>query len=510
MDWSLTAEGITKRFHGVLALDKAGFHLGPGEVHCLVGENGAGKSTLGKIIMGIYQPDEGEIVVGGNVYQALSPHLARQIGVAMVAQELNLMPDLSIAENIFLFDDSCYIGNFFYKKKDLYRKAQEIIEHMGLHNFPAVGTKIKNLTVAQQQIVEIVKAISRQNKILIFDEPTTAISIKEVEHLFRIIRTLKAQGVSIALITHRFDEIFAIGDYVTVLCDGKTVRERIPLGELDKQKLVQLMVGRDIGEFYGTRQHIEPGDEILQVENLSAVDGKFSNIGFTVRKGEVLGMAGLVGAGRSEIVETLFGIRRKKTGEIRLKGKPVNNRSIQNVVKQGIVFVPDDRKLKGLFTQLGLSFNIAVTQMELSKNFFNNEKQYEKVSKNLLKKLNLKFASLNQPVISLSGGNQQKVLLSKWLALKTEVIIFDEPTRGIDVGTKVEIYELIRELARNGKAVIVVSSEMQEVISLTDRLLVINEGRIVAELKSDGATEHEILGYAIPEKGSAYGNENNA
>jgi ABC-type sugar transport system ATPase subunit len=510
MDWSLTAEGITKRFHGVLALDRAGFHLGPGEVHCLVGENGAGKSTLGKIIMGIYQPDEGGIVVGGNACQALNPHLARQIGIAMVAQELNLMPDLSIAENIFLFDDSCYIGNFFYKKKDLYRKAQEIIENMGLYNFPAVGTKIRNLTVAQQQIVEIVKAISRQNKILIFDEPTTAISIKEVEHLFQIIRTLKAQGESIVLVTHRFDEIFAIGDYVTVLCDGKTVRERIPLGELDKQKLVQLMVGRDIGEFYGTRQHIEPGGEALRVENLSAVDGKFSNISFTVRKGEVLGMAGLVGAGRSEIVETLFGIRRKKTGEIRLKGRPVNNRSIQNVVKQGIVFVPDDRKLKGLFTQLGLSFNIAVTQMELSKNFFNNEKKYEKMSKNLLKKLNLKFTSLNQPVISLSGGNQQKVLLSKWLALKTEVIIFDEPTRGIDVGTKVEIYELIRELARNEKAVIVVSSEMQEVISLTDRLLVVNEGRIVAELESDGTTEHEILGYAIPEKGAVHGNESNA
>jgi ABC-type sugar transport system ATPase subunit len=228
-----------------------------------------------------------------------------------------------------------------------------------------------------------------------------------------------------------------------------------------------------------------------------------------VRKGEVLGMAGLVGAGRSEIVETLFGIRRKKTGKIWLKGKLVNNRSIRNVVKQGIVFVPDDRKFKGLFTQLGLSFNIAVTQMELSGKFFNSEKKYEKASESLLKKLNLKFASLNQPVASLSGGNQQKVLLSKWLALKTEVIIFDEPTRGIDVGTKVEIYELIRELARNRKAVIVVSSEMQEVISLTDKLLVINEGRIVAELKSDGTTEHEILSYAIPGKESAYGNENN-
>jgi ABC-type sugar transport system ATPase subunit len=380
---------------------------------------------------------------------------------------------------------------------------------MGLRNFPDVGAKVKNLTVAQQQIVEIVKAISRQNKILIFDEPTTAISIKEVEHLFQMIRTLKAQGVSIILVTHRFDEIFSIGDYVTVLCDGKIVQERIPLGELNKQKLVHLMVGRDIGEFYGIRQYIELGDEVLRVENLSAIDGKFSNISFSVRKGEVLGLAGLVGAGRSEIVETLFGIRRKKTGEIRLNGRVINSHNVQNMVKQGVVFVPDDRKLKGLFTKLGISYNIAITQMELSKRFINNEKQYEIVSGVLLKKLKLKFASMNQPVTSLSGGNQQKVLLSKWLALKTEVVVFDEPTRGIDVGTKIEIYDLIRELARDGKAVIVVSSEMQEVISLTNRLLIINEGQIVAELKSDNATEHEILSYAIPEKELAHGNKNN-
>jgi ABC-type sugar transport system ATPase subunit len=378
---------------------------------------------------------------------------------------------------------------------------------MDLHNFPDIAAKIRSLSVAQQQIVEIVKAISRQNKILIFDEPTTAISIMEVEHLFQTIRTLKAQGVSIILVTHRFDEIFAIGDYVTILCDGKIVQERIPIGELDKQKLVHLMVGRDIGEFYGTRQRIEPDDEVLRVENLSDKDGKFTNISFAVRKGEVLGLAGLVGAGRSEIVETLFGIRRKKTGEVWLKGRLIDNRRVQDVIKHGIVFVPDDRKLKGLFTKQSLSFNIAITQMELSGKFLNNEKQYEKASEDLLKKLKLKFASMNQQVTSLSGGNQQKVLLSKWLALKTEVIIFDEPTRGIDVGTKVEIYDLIRELARNGKAVIVVSSEMQEVISLTDRLLVINEGRIVAELKSEDATEHEILSYAIPEKEFVHDNE---
>jgi ABC-type sugar transport system ATPase subunit len=509
MDWSLTAKGITKHFQGILALDKAEFHLGPGEVHCLVGENGAGKSTLGKIVMGIYQPDEGEIAVGGNTYQALTPQLARQIGIAMVAQELNLMPDLSVAENIFLFDDSCYSGNFFYRRKALYRKTQKIIESMDLRNFPDIGAAVRNLSVAQQQIVEIVKAISRQNKILIFDEPTTAISIMEVEHLFQIIRTLKAKGVSIILITHRFDEIFAIGDYVTVLCDGKIVRERIPIGELDKQKLVHLMVGRDIGEFYGTRQHVEAGDEVLRVENLSALDGKFSDISFSVRKGEVLGLAGLVGAGRSEIVETLFGIRQKKNGKVWLKGRLINNRSVRNTVKNGIVLVPDDRKLKGLFTKQGLSFNIAVTQMELSRKFVNNEKRYEKASEDLLKKLKLKFASMRQPVTSLSGGNQQKVLLSKWLALKTEVIIFDEPTRGIDVGTKVEIYDLIRELARSGKAVIVVSSEMQEVIALTDRLLVINEGRIVAELESEGITEHEILSYAIPEKEFVNGSKSN-
>jgi ABC-type sugar transport system ATPase subunit len=244
------------------------------------------------------------------------------------------------------------------------------------------------------------------------------------------------------------------------------------------------------------------------VENLSDAEGKFKDISFSVRRGEVLGLAGLVGAGRSEIVETLFGVRRKKSGEIRLNGKPVNNRSVQNVVNQGLVFVPDDRKLKGLFTKMGISYNIAITQIQLSGKFLNREKYYDKASEELLRKLKLKYTSMAQFVVSLSGGNQQKVLLSKWLALKNDVVIFDEPTRGIDVGTKVEIYDLIRELARNGKAIIIVSSEMQEVISLTDRLLVINEGRIAAELKSDGTTEQEILSYAIPEKELTNASEN--
>jgi ABC-type sugar transport system ATPase subunit len=469
--------------------------------------NGAGKSTLGKILMGIHQPDSGEITLGGGVYSALTPQLAKHLGLAMVAQELNLMPELSVAENIFLFGDKNYRWNFFYKKKQLYKNARKIIDGMGLHNFPDVGNKLANLTVGQQQIVEIVKAISRNNTILIFDEPTTAISITEVEHLFRIIRELKEKGVSIILITHRFDEIFAIGDYVTVLCDGKIVKERIPIGELDKRKLVQLMVGRDIGEFYGQRQRQEPGAEVLRVENLSDAGGKFRGISFSVRRGEVLGLAGLVGAGRSEIVETIFGVRRMKSGSVFLNGKPVNTGSVRDVIRQGIVLVPDDRKGKGLFTQLGISYNIAITQMQLDRNFFNWEKRYDKSSEGLVDKLKLKRSSINQRVSSLSGGNQQKTLLSKWLALKTDVVIFDEPTRGIDVGTKVEIYDLIRELARSGKALIVVSSEMQEVISLSDRLLVINEGRVAAELKSDETTEQMILNHAIPEKELAYASE---
>jgi ABC-type sugar transport system ATPase subunit len=509
VDWRLSAEHISKRFAGTAALHDVAFHLGPGEIHCLVGENGAGKSTLGKIIMGIHQPDSGLMSIDGVPHAALTPQLAKRMGIAMVAQELNLMPELSVAENIFLFEDQSYRGNFFYRKKRLYRNAREIIKGMELHNFPDVGTKAGDLTVGQQQIVEIVKAISQNKTILILDEPTTAISINEVEHLFRILRDLKAKGMSIILVTHRFDEIFSIGDFVSVLCDGKIVRERIPIAELDKRSLVHLMVGRDIGEFYGRRRYSQPGGEALRVENLCDAGGKFHDISFSVRRGEVLGLAGLVGAGRSEIVETIFGVRRVKTGSIYLNGKPVRSRRVRDVIRRGIVLVPDDRKGKGLFTRLGISYNIAVTQMQLEKKFFNREKRYHRGSEELVGKLNLKYSSLGQPVLSLSGGNQQKVLLSKWLALKHEVIIFDEPTRGIDVGTKVEIYDLIRELAGNGKAVIVVSSEMQEVISLTDRLLVINEGRVAAELKSDETTEHMILNYAIPEKEHAYASQDN-
>lgn len=496
MKYFLEAKGVSKHFGGITALDKVDFQLEKGEIHCIVGENGAGKSTLGKMFVGINSVDEGSIFIDGQEEKNITPVKAKKLKIAMVAQELNLMQHMSIAENIFMLEDTTYTHKFFYDKKRIIQDTEALFVEFGLDNFPPLTTPVSLLTVGQQQIVEIMKAIAQKNNVVILDEPTTALSLTEVDRMFALIRRLKSEGVSIIIVTHRFNEIFAISDVVTVLCDGKLVRGRIPIGELDHYKLIKLMVGRDVNDFYGQRLNLEFGEEVLRVVDLS--DGiKIKDISFNLKKREILGFAGLVGAGRTEIMETIFGMRKPTAGHVYINGKDIAGKSTKAVINEGIVLIPEDRKRKGLFVNLTIRTNMTITNINKSKKLVSYEEQYNSQIEDMQKKLKIKMDSAELPVNSLSGGNQQKVLLSKWLAMDAEIIIFDEPTKGIDVGTKIEIYHLIRELAAAGKSIIVVSSEMQEVIAICDRIEIVNDGKIVCDLDTKDATEQSILNYAI-------------
>ncbi len=498
MEKVLSVNKISKSFGGINALTEVDLDFYCGEVHCIVGENGAGKSTLGKIIAGIHTPDNGELIFQDFSFKELTPAKAKELRIAMVTQELNLMPHLTISENIFMFEKDSY-KNGIIDRKSINKKTEKLFEQFNLSNLPAVATKVENLTLAQQQIVEIIKAISQKNNLLIFDEPTTTLSITEVEQLFTLIRRLKKESVAIVLVTHRLKEIFEIGDIVTVLCDGKIVKSRIPVKGLDEHELVKYMVGRDIKDFFGVKEKLKIGKPVLEVKNLS--DGSvYRDISFTVHENEILGFAGLIGAGRTEIMETIFGIRKQTAGSILLNGKPIDQDSTKQRVKKGISFVPEDRKNKGLAISLPINSNMSQVQMNLKDRLIVYEGQFITKNLEMVKRLNLKYKGLSQRVNNLSGGNQQKVLLAKWLSQDPSIYIFDEPTRGIDVGTKTEVYELIKSLAKEGKAIIMVSSELQELIAICDRIVVINEGRIAAIFDREDATEPKILKDMIPVK----------
>ncbi len=498
MEKVLTVKNISKSFGGINALTEVDLEFYCGEVHCIVGENGAGKSTLGKIISGIHTPDNGELIFQDVTFKELTSAKAKELRIAMVTQELNLMPHLTISENIFMFEKDSY-KNGIIDRKSINEKTEKLFEQFNLSNLPSVTTKVENLTLAQQQIVEIIKAISQKNNLLIFDEPTTTLSITEVEQLFTLIRRLKNENVAIVLVTHRLKEIFEIGDIVTVLCDGKIVKSRIPVKGLDEHELVKYMVGRDIKDFFGVKEKLKIGKPVLEVKDLS--DGiVYKDITFTVHENEILGFAGLIGAGRTEIMETIFGIRKQTAGSILLNGKPIDQDTTKQRVNKGISFVPEDRKSKGLAISLPINSNMSQVQMNLKDRLIVYEGQFLTKNLEMVKRLNLKYKGLNQRVNNLSGGNQQKVLLAKWLSQNPSIYIFDEPTRGIDVGTKTEVYELIKALAKEGKAIIMVSSELQELIAICDRIVVINEGRIANVFDREDATEPKILKDMIPVK----------
>lgn len=485
---------ICKSFPGVRALDMVSLTLRAGEVHGLMGENGAGKSTLMKILLGIHQADSGTVELQGKQVAFSNPREAIANGICMIHQELNLIPEMTVAENIYLGREPRKNGLVDFKAMN--RMAKELLSTLKLNIEPSM--KLKKLTVAGQQMVEIVKAVSYDSNILIMDEPTSAISDKEVAQLFHIIHSLTAKGVSIVYISHRMDEIYQICNRITVLRDGTFITSDL-CENLNEQALIQAMVGRSLDEYY-PKQYIQPGQTVMKVENLSS-GSTFENVSFEVHAGEVLGFAGMMGAGRTEVCETLFGMRRCTSGTITIDGKALCAKKPSDAVAAGLALVSEDRKQYGLNLIGSVRDNIVIGALkELTKGVFVNDRVLQKVAQEQAQALYIKTPNLQAKVGSLSGGNQQKVVLAKWLLCDSKVLILDEPTRGIDVGAKTEIYKLINGLAAKGLAIIMVSSEMPEVIGMSDRICVFSEGQLTATLDHTEATQELIMQYATPKK----------
>ncbi len=489
-EYVLEMRHIAKSFPGVKVLDDVTLQVKPGEVHALMGENGAGKSTLMKILMGIYTADAGEVILSGEHLLARGPREAMDKGIAMIHQELNPIMDMQVYENI-------YIGRELRKgilvdRRAMIRETEDLLRELGI-NIPAVAY-MRDLSVAQCQLIEIVKAISISAKVVVMDEPTSAITEREVETLFAQIRRLKSEGVAIIYISHKMDEIFQICDTITVLRDGHFIGTDAA-ANMTNEQLIRMMVGRDITEVF-PKAEAEIGDVLLEVKNLS-YGRQVKNVSFSLRRGEVLGIAGLVGAGRSELAETIFAMRQKSAGEILIGGKPVEIRHPKDAIQNRIALITEDRKITGL----NLSGTVAenTTLVDLSRQFPSGliDRQKEnRITDEYIQKLSIRTPSAQQLAGRLSGGNQQKVVLSKWLLSEPEIIILDEPTRGIDVGAKRDIYLLIGGLVRQGKAVIVISSEIPEVMGLSDRILVMAEGRVTGELLRPDFSQEQIMTYA--------------
>ena len=485
----LSLENITKRYPGVLALNNVSMSFLEGEVHALLGENGAGKSTLIKAVAGAIDLDGGIIHVGGQDHQQMTPHLSRNMGIEVIYQEFNLVPTMSVAENIFLGDR---VGNKRLVDYAAMRsRAREIFKLFNVDTDPDV--MVQDLPPAKQQIVEIAKAVSKNVKILIMDEPSAPLSVNEVEHMFEIINQLKKKGVTIIYISHRLEEVFRISDRVSVMRDGRYVATKLT-SETSRKELINLMVGRELKESYPSRS-TPPGAMALEVKNLSGNGDR--DISFSVRKGEILGISGLVGAGRTELAMLIFGAEPIESGEIWVEGKPVPIRSPQDAIQHGIGLLTEDRKGTGLFLEMAVGWNISFPIIRrLSKRGVVDTRAENEVATTYKERINIKTPSLEQRVINLSGGNQQKVVLAKSLAAKSKILIFDEPTRGIDVGAKQEIYNLMCELANDGIAILMISSDMEELLGMSDRIIVLCEGRLVGEVKKEEFSQDYILDLA--------------
>lgn len=489
-EYVLEMRHIAKSFPGVKVLDDVTLQVKPGEVHALMGENGAGKSTLMKILMGIYTADAGEVMLSGEPLLARGPREAMDKGIAMIHQELNPIMDMQVYENI-------YVGRELRKgilvdRKAMIRETEDLLRELGI-NIPAVAY-MRDLSVAQCQLIEIVKAISISAKVVVMDEPTSAITEREVETLFAQIRRLKSEGVAIIYISHKMDEIFQICDTITVLRDGHFIGTDAA-ANMTNEQLIRMMVGRDITEVF-PKAEAEIGDVLLEVKNLS-YGRQVKNVSFSLRRGEVLGIAGLVGAGRSELAETIFAMRQKSAGEILIGGKPVEIRHPKDAIRNRIALITEDRKITGLNLAGTVAEN--TTLVDLSRQFpggLIDRQKENRITDEYIQKLSIRTPSAQQLAGRLSGGNQQKVVISKWLLSEPEIIILDEPTRGIDVGAKRDIYLLIGGLVRQGKAVIVISSEIPEVMGLSDRILVMAEGRVTGELARSDFSQERIMSYA--------------
>ena len=484
---------IRKAFPGVVALDDVDFDLRRGEVHILLGENGAGKSTLMKILSGAYQKSAGQIVFDGQDVEIRNPKHAQTLGISTIYQEFNLIPHLSAGENIFLGREPRRFG--LIDQRAIFQAATRALNGLGLTLDP--HKLIKELKVAEQQMIEVAKALSLDARILIMDEPTAALTEHEIKELFAIIRSLRDKGVSIVYISHRMEELFEIGDRVTVLRDGRTVGT-YDVREMSKSELIRLMVNRELTELF-PKERAELGPEVLRVEGLNT-QGGLNDINFSLRKGEVLGIAGLLGAGRTELARAIFGLDKIASGVISINGSQQRIGSPRAAINSGIGFLTEDRKSQGLVLPLSVRENLCLASVDkFSRWGLMNAQQEQQAADRYVKDLRIKTPSLNQKVVYLSGGNQQKVVLSKWLCCKSEVFIFDEPTRGVDVGAKAEIYQLMNRLTASGVAIIMISSEMLEVLGMSDRILVMRGGRITGEFSAEEATQERVLQCALGE-----------
>lgn len=485
-DIKLELRGICKSFPGVRALNNVNIALRKGTVHAVVGENGAGKSTLMKIINGLYKKDAGHIYLDGKEVSFSGPRESAEAGIAMIYQELNFFPELTVAENIFMGRQPGKKGTVDWK--EMVKQARKILEDNGLHYDPRM--KIKELPIAGIQMLEIIKAVAFKAQIIIMDEPTSSISEKEVEVLFSTIERLKAQGISFLFISHRMEEVFQIADEITVIRDGETIISG-SVRDFDKNSLIAYMVGRPIENVY-PKEEVPIGDVVFEAKNLS-YKGMFENVSFNVRKGEIVGLAGLVGAGRSEVCRAIFGLGPIDSGEITLNGKKYTPKDVTHAIRNKVLMITEDRKKEGIFGVRGCRENITVTKHRISRGFLINHKKEINEALQMVNKLNIKCASIETPINSLSGGNQQKALLARWLMVESNLLILDEPTRGIDVGAKYEIYNIMNELARQGYAILMISSELPELIGMCDRIYVMSQGIVTGCLNRNEFSQEKIM-----------------
>ncbi|MBQ8306679.1 MAG: sugar ABC transporter ATP-binding protein [Blautia sp.] len=501
----LVAENISKHFGGTQALSGVSFTLKAGEVHALMGENGAGKSTLGKILAGIHQPDGGEIYLDGQQIHVENPRAAKEKGISIVLQEFNLLPDLSVAENLIVGNDEYYkFGKRVLDKRKMYSHSKELLSLFKLGANLDVYEKVKDLTIAQMQILEILKAVDADSRIIILDEPTAALSGNEVDQLFEIVRRLQREkNIGFIIVSHKIEEIFAIADRVTVFRDGKQILDGVDLSTLTENDLVKSMVGREITNLYGSREFgtCKDNEEVLRAEHITDVHGRVKDVSLSLRKGEIVGLTGVVGAGRTELARCIFGIDHKKSGKVFIHGKEIPNVTIRHSIEAKIGFVPEDRKYDGLILNESIADNISQVLQNMQKSIVISKKKSVGEAERMKKELNIKMGSSYDSVNSLSGGNQQKVLLGKWMLTDPEILIIDEPTRGIDIASKSEIYTILNDLSRAGVTILMISSEQPEIIGMCDRILVMREGVLAGELSHEEVSEQRITALATIESG---------
>ena len=491
----LEMQGITKTFHGFTALHDVNLTIYPGEVHALMGENGAGKSTLMKILAGAYIADAGEIRIDGESVRMTDPGQARELGIAIIYQELNLAPNLTVAENIFMGSE-LRKGGTLIDQDAMRRKAAEVLANLDA-SFDA-GDLVSTLSIAEQQQVEIARALKDKSRILVMDEPTAALSDRETEKLFEVVRRLRNEGIAIIYISHRMEEIYALADRVSVIRDGGYIGS-LEKSEISATRLVEMMVGRPLQDLYEHKRQTTPGPVVLEVRNLS--DGhKVKSATFQLHAGEIVGLAGLVGAGRTEIARLIFGADRKASGEIKLEGRSLNISTPDDAIKAGIAYVPEDRKDLGLFLEISSGENITMNVLgREAKAGIINSKSLLNIVADAINNLAIRLASPSIRAMDLSGGNQQKLLLARWLAINPKVLLLDEPTRGVDIGAKSEIYRIISDLAANGVAILMISSELPEIVGMSDRVLVMRAGSLVGEVggaTGEAITQENIMAYA--------------